>query len=176
MATFGAINPQVNMMNKILPARGPVVYPAGIRDGDKGICRYATPSSKYPNLMIVNPIYDDDDNVIMPGYYELVLSDDRTMLSLVQSGNTIAKIPVFKIEIDKSQETLAQPMDNKSQRKFDKGQKKKEKQRKKLIKQGKIPDEEPQVYSNATIQYDNEGDYYLIKYERGKIRAWGAIK
>jgi len=60
-------------------------------------------------------------------------------------------------------------------RKFNKEQKKKAKETKKAIKQGKIP-EAPQEYNNATIEYDNEGEYYLIKYERGNIRAWGAIK
>ena len=27
----------------------------------------------------------------------------------------------------------------------------------------------------ADIQYNPQGDYYLIKYERDTIRAWGAI-
>jgi len=28
----------------------------------------------------------------------------------------------------------------------------------------------------ATIDYIKDGGYYLIKYEKGFIRAWGAIK
>ena len=28
----------------------------------------------------------------------------------------------------------------------------------------------------ASIDYINEGGYYLVRYEKGFIRAWGAIK
>ncbi|MFA7659027.1 MAG: hypothetical protein WCY19_06315 [Candidatus Gastranaerophilaceae bacterium] len=167
---------QVKTLNELLPSRGPSTYSAGIQDKDKGYAKYGPKSSTNPNLLIVNPIYDDDRNVIMPGFYELILSADRTMLILEQSGQVVATFPVFKIEEDKSQEQVSQPMDNKSQKKFDKNQKKQVKKNKKLVKQGKIPDGEPEIYTNATVQYDDKGDYYLIKYERGKIRAWGAIK
>jgi len=175
MVAFGEINPTVKKIDQLLPPRGANTYNAGIRDGDKGYVRYAHPSSNYPNLMVVNAIYDDDGNAILPGYYELVLSADRTMLTLVQSGQEIAVIPVFKLEEDRSKESLAQPMDNKSQRKFDKAKKKDLKKRTKLFKEGKIPSVEPEIYMNASIQHDDEG-YYLIKYARDKIRAWGAIK
>ena len=173
MAIFGEINPQVKKLDQLLAPRGPSTYSAGVKDGEKGIVRYAHPSSNHPNLMIVSPIYDDDGNAIMPGYYELILSEDRQILILAQSQNIIAKIPVFKVEEDRNQEQVAQPMDYKTQKKFDIAQKKKEK---KSVKEGKTPNTEPEIYMNATIQYDNEGDYYLIKYERGKIRAWGAVK
>lgn len=175
MSVFGAENPQVKMLDKLMPPRGHNIYNGGYKDYDKGYIRYALPSSDHPNLILVNAIYDDDNNIIQPGYYELVLSDDRQILLLVQAGNTIATIPVFRLEEDRSQEQLAQPMDWKSQKKADREKKKKDKLNKKLIKQGKMV-EEPQVYMNATIEYDKEGDYYLVKYERGKIRAWGAIK
>lgn len=174
MAGFGAISPQAYMMQKLLPPRGPAIYRSGI--GTKAEEIYAKPSSTNPTLLIASAIYDDDRNVIMPGYYELVLSGDRTMLRLTQQGQEIAVIPVFKIEEDKSQEVVPQPMTNKEQRKADKEQKQKEKQRKKQIRLGEIPDTEPAIYTNATIEYDEKGDYYLIKYERGRIRAWGAIK
>lgn len=167
---------QVPTITDLLPPRGPSVYSPGIYANDSAIVRYSPKSSNHPNLIIINPIYDDDRNVIMPGYYELILSTDRQILSLVQADKVIATFPVFKIEEDKSQEPVLQPMDNKSQRKFDKEQKKKEKENKKLIRKGKIPNSEPEIHMNATIQYDEKGDYYLIKYERGRIRAWGAIK
>lgn len=161
--------------DQLLHKRGPSAYSAGINDRDKGYIKYAPPSSKNPILSIINPIADDDRNIIMPGYYELVLSADRQMLVMAQAGNVIATMPVFRLEEDKSQEKLAQPMDNKSQRKADREKAKAEKKHKKLVQEGKI-DDEPQIYTNATIDYDKEGDYYLIKYERGSIRAWGAIK
>lgn len=167
---------QVPTIKDLLPPRGPYVYPSGIYANESEVERYATEPSKHPNLIIINPVCDDNGNVIMPGYYELVLSADRQMLSLVQAGKIIATFPVFKIEEDKNQAQVSQPKDRKSQKKFDKEQKKKAKANKKLVKQGKIPNEETQVYMDATIQYDEKGDYYLIKYECGRIRAWGAIK
>ena len=177
MAAFGEMNHyfKVKTMSELLAPRGSNIYNAGIKDGDKGYIRYAHPSSKYPNLMIVNPVYDDDGNSILPGYYELVLSDDRTMLVLTQSDQIIATIPVFKLEEDRSQEQVAQPMDAKSQRIADKEQAKELKKRKKMVQDGKIPSIEPEIYMNATIEHDDDG-YYLIKYERDKVRAWGAIK
>lgn len=176
MAGFGAISPQAYMMQKVLPQRGPAIYRSGINPGEKAEEIYAQPSSTNPTLIISSAIYDDDRNVIMPGYYELVLSGDRTMLHLTQQGEDVAIIPVFKIEEDKTQEVENQPMSNKEQRNFDKEQKQKEKKRKKQIRLGEIPDTEPAIYTNATIEYDTTGDYYLIKYERGRIRAWGAIR
>lgn len=162
-------------VDKLLPPRGANIYNAGIKDNDKGYIQYAPPSSKHPNLLVANPIYDDDRNAILPGYYELILSEDRTMLLMVQGGQIIAKMPVFKLEEDKTQEPLPQPRDAKSQKKFDKEQKKKETAIKKAIAKGEILSE-PEVYMNATIRHDEAGGYYLIKYERGRIRAWGAIK
>lgn len=167
---------KMKTINQLLPARGPNTYNAGIKDGDKGYERYAYPSSKHPNLIIVNPISDDDGNTIMPGYYELVLSEDRQMLILVQSGKEIASCPVFKVQEDRTQEPTPQPMNFKSQKKADKAKKKQDKKNKQLLKEGKIDSLDPEVYTNATIQYDESGDYYLIKYERGRIKAWGAIK
>jgi len=166
----------VKTVSELLAPRGPNTYNAGIRDCDKGYIRYAHASSKFPNLMVVNPIYDNDGNVILPGYYELVLSEDRTMLLLVQSDQIVATFPVFKLEEDRNKEQVAQPMDKKSERAFDKAQAKQSAKRKKMIKEGKIPDSPPEIYMNATIQHDEEGGYFLIKYERDKIRAWGAIK
>lgn len=167
---------KMKTVNDLLNARGPRMEHAGINNGDSAIERYAYPSSKHPNLMIVNPITDDDENIIMPGYYELVLTADRQMLILAQAGKEVATLPVFKIEEDRTQEQMAQPMDNKSQRKADKEKRREDKKRQKLYKQGKIESLEPEVYMNATIQYETKGDYYLVKYECGKIRAWGAIK
>lgn len=162
------------MMQKILPPRGPAIYRSGI--GEKAEEIYAQPSSTNPTLIIPSNLFDNDRNVITPGYYELVLSGDRTMLRLTQRGQDVAVIPVFKVEEDKSQEAEAQPMTNKEQRQADKEKKKKEKERKNQVRKGEIPNIEPAIYTNASIEYDEKGDYYLIKYERGRIRAWGAIK
>lgn len=164
-------------LDHLLPYRGSNIYPAGIQDKDKGFVRYGTKPTDQPNLIISNPIYDDDGNAIMPGYYEVLLSDDRQTLILAQSQIIVATIPVFKIEEDRTKEKITQPRDNRSQRKVDKEEKKKEKQRKKLIREGKMaPDGTPEIYTNATIEYEDDGNYYLIKYERESIKAWGALK
>lgn len=173
---MGIFLAQVPTTQELLPARGPNIYPAGIYPRDNAAAKYAPPSTDQPNLIITDPISDSDGNTIMPGYYELSLSFDRDTLTLSQSQKVVAVIPVFKVEEDRSQLQLSQPMDNKSQKKLDKEKAKKDKKNKKLIREGKIPDDPPQIYTNASIKYDVGGDYYLIKYERGAIRAWGAIK
>lgn len=162
-------------IDQLLHSRGPNIYHSGIKDNDKGFVRYGPKSTDQPNLMIVDPIGDYDGNMIMPGYYELLLSSDRQTLLLSQSEKIVAIIPVFRLEEDREKEQIKQPMDAKSQREFDNEQKKQAKKNKKLIKDRDIA-EEPAVYNNATIEYDEKGAYYLIKYERGAIRAWGAIK
>ena len=50
-----------------------------------------------------------------------------------------------------------------------------EKTNKKRAKVGMPPDE-PQIYNEASIEYIQKDDYYLIKYQRGTIKAWGAFK
>ena len=152
------------------------VYPtepqisAGVVLGSQAIYRYALRESSYPTLSLVDAITDNKGNVIQPGHYELALSDERDFLILMQSKQAIAIIPVFKVEIDMSE--YAQVRDNKSLKK----QKKKEKEiaatNKKRAKQGMPP------VNEASIEYvSGEGkNYYLIKYERGDVRAWAAIK
>lgn len=161
-------------LEQLLPKRGASTYSSGLEDKDKGHVKYGPASTTNPTLSIIDPIFDDDGNVLMPGYYELQLSYDRKFLALTQSQREIAIIPVFKVEEDKS-EIEEIPHDRKSQRKYNRAQKKKEKKHKKLVKQGKIPPE-PIIYNNATIEYDVKGDYYVIKYERERIRAWGALR
>ena len=38
-----------------------------------------------------------------------------------------------------------------------------------------VPDKE-YIHMEASIEYIKEGGYYLLFYEKGFIRAWGAIK
>lgn len=163
-------------VDMLLHKRGPNIYRSGIRDNEKGHVRYALPSSTNPTLMIVNYITDDDGNTILPGYYELVLSEDRQMLLLTQRQEIIATIPVFRLEENYTQAERAQPMDAKSLRKANKAAKKKQKELKKKFENRQISSMESEIYTNATIQYDEDGNYYLIKYERDKVKAWGAIK
>lgn len=147
-------------------------YPGGIKDWDKAIYRYALQSTKSPNLIIPDYIQDAQGDIIPPGYYELVLSDDKTFLLLVQSGVVIATVPVFNVQIEKSDEINYGPAYEKYKKKVEK---KRAKQNKKLKRFGN-PQEEETVYMDASIEYVKDGSYYLIKYERDKVRAWGAIK
>jgi hypothetical protein len=72
----------------------------------------------------------------------------------------VAVVPVFKLEEDKSEDDFAQPMDAKSQRAYDRKKKKEFKEREKKIKKGEIPSMEPEIYMNASFDYDKEGGYY----------------
>lgn len=175
---MGSVALQLEKMKsaeQLLPPRGPNVYASGLKDADKGYVKYGPPSSDQPSLLISEYLMDNDGNTISPGYYELSLSKDRQTLLLTQMQNLVATIPVFKLEEDKSQAQIIQPMTKKEQKKQDKAKKKAAKKTQKLIKNGEMT-EAPAVYNNATIEYQSEGDYYLIKYERGRIQAWGAIK
>ena len=146
---------------------------SGLTYGSDAIFRYSLKETDYPNIIIPEPIYDGNGDVIMPGYYGLALSDDRSYLILIVSKQARAIIPVFKIEEDvKEQQRLQDP---EYQKELKKEAKARENTNKKRAKVGMSPDE-PYVHMDASIEYDEKGGYYLIKYERGTIKAWGAIK
>ena len=146
---------------------------AGVTFDSKTYVRYSLKNSDYPTLIIVDPIYDNYGNVIPPGYYELALSDEQNFLLLIQSKEAIAVIPVFKVEEDANEPAR---LNNK---KYKKQLKKETKDRKEINeKRDKVgmPHDEEEVFMEADIEYNPEGDYYLLRYERGTIKAWGAIK
>lgn len=146
---------------------------SGYYVGTQAIYRYSLKDSAYPTLIITDPLFDNAGGVITSGYYELALSDMRDFLILIQSKNPVAVIPVIKIEEDV---TEAARLNNK---KVKKELKKEEKARKdtneKRSKVGMKPDE-PEIHMEASIEYVPTGQYYLIKYQRGAIKAWGAFK
>ncbi len=146
---------------------------SGYYVGTQAIFRYSLKDSDYPTLIITDPLFDNAGGVINSGYYELALSDMRDFLILIQSKNPVAVIPVIKIEEDA---TEAARLNNK---KVKKELKKEEKARKdtneKRSKVGMKPDE-PEIHMEASIEYVPTGKYYLIKYQRGTIKAWGAFK
>ena len=39
-----------------------------------------------------------------------------------------------------------------------------------------MPPDTPEIHMEASIEYDEKGQYYLIKYQRGTIKAWGVFK
>lgn len=158
------------------------VYPtepqitAGLIVGSQSFYKYSLRESTYPTLSIVDKISDARGNTIPAGHYELALSDDRDFLILIQSRKAIAIIPVFKIDIDMSQYSVVR--DNKALRKQKKEAKEIAKTNQKREKKGLplINKDEDEIYQEASIEYVPKGRYYLIRYERGDVKAWGAIK
>ena len=169
----GAFAEGIFMHKEIRPAPIQPQETSGITYGTDAIYRYSLKETEYPNLIIPEPIYDNAGDVILPGYYGLALSDDRSFLILIVSKQARAIIPVFKIEEDASEQKRIN--DKEYQKELKKEAKEREKTNKKRAKVGMPPDE-PYIHMDATIEYDTKGGYYLIKYERGTIRAWGAIK
>ena len=146
---------------------------SGYYVGTQAIFRYSLKDSDYPTLIITDPLFDNAGGVIKPGYYELALSDMRDFLILIQSKNPVAVIPVIKIEEDA---TEAARLNNKKVKKeLKKEQKARKDTNEKRSKVGMKPDE-PEIHMEASIEYVPTGQYYLIKYQRGTIKAWGAFK
>ena len=158
------------------------VYPiepqitAGLIVGTQSFYRYSLRESSYPTLSLVDEITDSQGNIIQPGHYELALSDEKDFLILIQAKKAVAIIPVFKVEIDMSQ--YAEPKDKKTLKKEKKLEKEIEKTNKKRAKKGMPPinKAEDDIYQSAEIEYVPAGSYYLIRYERGDVKAWGAVK
>ena len=146
---------------------------SGYYVGSQSIYKYSLKESDYPTLTLVEPLYDNLGHVIRPGFYELALSDSREFLILLESKNPAAIIPVIKIEED---DTEQERLNNKKVKKeLKKEKKEREKTNKKRAKVGMPPDEE-KVFSEAKIEYNNKENYYIIKYQRGTIKAWGAFR
>ena len=146
---------------------------SGYYVGSQAIYKYSLNDSEYPTLIIPDPLYDNEGHVIKPGYYELALSDSMDFLILLESKNPIAVIPVIKIEED---ETEKARLNNKTVKKELKKEKKdREKTNKKRAKIGMTPDK-PEIFMEADIEYDSQGGYYIVRYQKGIIKAWGVFK
>ena len=138
----------------VLPDTKRMVYPSGIDDSDKSHVRYAQPSIKTPTLTIIDAIYNEDGDVIVPpGHYELALSDDMKDTQAYYEG----KIKTPKWFEFRKKRLIKKKKD-------------------KLVRSGMNPENEKFLYTEATIEWIIDKGYYLIKYESGNIRAWGAIK
>ena len=182
----GILTPILRDINYLAPAAPYPVNPSGITVHEKTIYRYSVPTDEQPTLSIVNYIPDYNGNFIKPGHYELALSNDREFLYLIESKDLIAVIPVFKLA--ENEEELKQYRDKESLTKSEKKELSKEKRKSKRQEKfqkvidakyavtGATKPKKDYVHMNATIEYVKEGGYYLIKYEKGYIRAWGAIK
>lgn len=178
----GLITPALRDIDYLAPSAPYPAYPSGITVHEKSIYRYSVPTDEQPNLAIVNYIPDYNGNFIKPGHYELALSDDKEFLYLIESKDLIAVIPVFKIAENKKE------LDKyyKSKKELTKDEKKELKKKQKKDKMREIINAKyavtnatpPKEYEHmeADIEYIKDGGYYLVRYEKGYIRAWGAIK
>lgn len=148
---------------------------AGLMVGTQAIYRYGLRESSYPTLSIVDEITDGQGHIIPPGHYELALSDDRQFLILIESKQPIATMPVFKVEV--TMDEKPQIHDAKSLREKNKKEKEIAKTNRRREKKGMPPvNKEEEIYQEATMEYIKDGGYFLIRYERGDVKAWAAIK
>lgn len=155
-------------------------YPSGLLENQDALSRYRHSNLNEPILKLVDYIYDYNGNYIAPGMYELALSDDKEFLLLIESHNLIAIIPVFKLaeneaEVEKIRKKQAQKNRKIKRPKLRYRDKMQAILRKKYAEEAITPPEE-YVYMRAEIEYVENGGYYLITYENGAYRAWGAIK
>ena len=156
------------------------IYPSGLLENQSALARYQHSNLHEPILKIADYISDYNGNYIAPGMYELALSDDKEFLLLIQSHNLIAIIPVFKLAENEAEVEKIRKKQAQKRRKIKIGKQRfRDKMnailRKKYAEEAITPPEE-YVYMNAEIEYVEDGGYYLITYENGAYRAWGAIK
>lgn len=157
------------------------VYPqfptitSGLVEGTDAVYRYGLRESSYPDLVIVDELTDGKGSFIPAGHYELALSDDRQFLLLLEAKELRAIIPVFKVEV--SMNETSQVHDRKSLKAKQKKDKEILKTNRKRERKGMPPvNEEEQIYQEASIEYNKDGKYFLIRYERGDVKAWAAVK
>lgn len=183
----GITTPALRDIDYLAPCAPYPRTPSGITIHQNPIYRYSIPTEEQPTLTIVDYIPDYNGNFISPGYYQLALSDDRDFLYLIESKKLIAVIPVFKLaeneselkkyrnknkDLTKSEQKDLKKQERKSRRK----QKINDIIEKKYAQTGSTMPEKEYTHMEASLDYIKEGGYYLIRYEKGFIRAWGAIK
>ena len=183
----GILTPVLRDIDYLAPTAPYPRNPSGITVHEKTIYRYSIPTDEQPNLIIKDYIPDYNGNFINPGFYQLALSDDKEFLYLIESKNLIAVIPVFKLAENESELKKYRDKNRdltKSERKElerkERKNKRKEKQQKiieaKYAQTGATLPPKEYIHMEAHMDYIKEKGYYLIRYEKGFIRAWGAIK
>lgn len=166
-------NIMMHSETRVYPAEPQIT--AGLIVGSQSFYKYSLRESSYPTLSLVDELTDGQGHVIPSGHYELALSDERDFLILIQSKKAVAIIPVFKIDIDMSQYEVVR--DKKALKKKKKEEKEIAKTNKKRERKGlPLITQEDEIYQEASIEYIRDGGYYLIRYERGDVKAWGAVK
>ena len=183
----GILTPALRDIDYLAPTAPYPRNPSGITVHEKTIYRYSIPTDEQPVLIIKDYIPDYNGNFINPGYYQLALSDDREFLYLIESRDLIAVIPVFKLAENESElkkyRDKNRELTKAERKKVEKEEriKRREEKRKRIIETkyaqtGATLPQKEYIHMEASIEYIKEGGYYLIRYEKGFIRAWGAIK
>lgn len=183
----GIVTPAIRDFDYLAPCAPYPAIPSGLTTGQNAIYRYSIPTDEQPTLTILDAIPDYNGNFIKPGHYELALSNDREFLYLIESKDLVAVIPVFKLAENESelkkyrdQERELTKAERKEVKRKEREKKRKDKFRKvietKYAKTGATLPKEEYEHLEADIEYIKEGGYYLIRYEKGYIRAWGAIR
>lgn len=183
----GIITPAIRDIDYLAPSAPYPMIPSGQDSGTNSIYRYAIPTDEQPTLVIKDYIPDYNGNFIKPGHYELALSNDKEFLYLIESKDLIAVIPVFKLaenqsELKKYRDKTKDltKSEKKELKKEERAQKRKDRFQKiidtKYAKTGATVPKKEYIHLEASIDYIKEGGYYLIRYEKGFLRAWGAIK
>ncbi len=183
----GILTPALRDIDYLAPCAPYPMTPAGITIHENSIYRYSIPTEEQPILTIKDYIPDYNGNFIKPGHYQLALSDDREFLYLIESRNLIATIPVFKLaenesELkkyrDKNRELTSSEKKEleKKERKEKREKKRKEIIRRRYAETGATLHNKEYIHMEAHIDYIKDGGYYLIRYEKDYLRAWGAIK
>lgn len=183
----GILTPALRDIEYLAPTAPYPRTPSGLTVHEKPVYRFSVPTDEQPVLIIKDYIPDYNGNFIPPGHYQLALSDDREFLYIIESRNLVAVIPVFKLAENESE--LKKYRDkNKDLTKAEKKEleraerknKRKEKQRRiieaKYAETGATLPPKDYTHMEASIEYIKEGGYYLIRYEKSFLRAWGAIK
>lgn len=178
----GLFTPIEHDIDYLTPSAPYPAVPSGITVHQNTIYRYSVPTDEQPVLTLIHYIPDYNGNFIPPGHYTLALSNDREFLYLIESRELVAIIPVFKLAENK-EELKKYYKKNDKLTKDEKKELKKQKRKNqikeiietKYAKTGATPPKEYE-HMEAKIEYIKEGRYYLVTYEKGFIRAWGAIK
>ncbi len=183
----GILTPALRDIDYLAPCAPYPMTPSGITIHENPIYRYSIPTDEQPVLIIKDYIPDYNGNFINPGHYQLALSDDKEFLYLIESKNLLAVIPVFKLEENKNElkkyrektKDLTKSERKELERKERKSKREQKRQdiiEKKYAVTGATLPQKEYIHMEAELNYVKEGGYYLIRYEKGVIRAWGAIK
>ncbi len=183
----GIVTPAIRDFDYLAPCAPYPAIPSGVTIGQESYYRFSIPAEEQPTLTIKDYIPDYNGNFIKPGHYDLALSDDREFLYIIESKNLIAVVPVFKLA--ENEEELKKYRDQnreltkseiKELKKEERAKKRKKRfddiVEKKYAQTGATPPPKEYIHMEASIEYVKEGGYYLLFYEKGFIRAWGAIK